>query len=93
MTFQQILAAAKVANAPAHQVDYIEQLHDLDKDVWCKTSATKGTAVHFKTHLIRLKLERWLTAMEVGHKPDLFWEAVLNATEPLVSWTLKLPRK
>lgn len=88
MTFDQILVAAKAAKAPPHQITFIELLNELNKEVWLKTGGVCGrTSRELKTHLIRLKLERWLTALETNYHPAKYWGGLESYCSPLIGWT------
>lgn len=75
MTYHQILKAAKAANASEDQMALIEELkHATSQPL--KTYV--GTPRDGRDVFVRNRLERWLTALQVGYRQREFWQDVLD---------------
>jgi hypothetical protein len=75
MTYYRIFLAAKAANARADQLALIRQI----KEVTAQPVITRcGTVKRYRDESIKRKLERWLTALQVEHREDEFWQEVVE---------------
>jgi hypothetical protein len=75
MTYYQILKAAKAANASENQIALIEQLRDVMSQL---LKTYNGTPREPRDVFVRNRLERWLTAIQVGYRQGEFWQDVLD---------------
>ncbi|HYX38611.1 MAG TPA: hypothetical protein VE954_36370, partial [Oligoflexus sp.] len=75
MTYFQILKAARAANASDDQLELIEQLRGTMSQ---PIKTYYGTARDARDSFVKARLEKWLTALEVGHQPDVYWQSVMK---------------
>jgi hypothetical protein len=51
---------------------------------WYASGAlTRAHRRDLKDYLLRIRLDRWLTALEVDYRPDDFWQAALGNSPTL----------
>jgi hypothetical protein len=67
------------AGASASQLDQILEWGRVAESDWYASGAlTRANRRDLKDYPLRIKLDRWLTALEVGYKPNEFWQAALG---------------
>jgi hypothetical protein len=70
-----LIKGATAANASEHQLDLIKALAEVASE---NLKARYGTNKDDRDMFVRRRLDSWLTAVQVGYKPDHHWREVLS---------------
>jgi hypothetical protein len=73
--YRSLIKDATAANASEHQLDFIKALAGAASE----SLATRyGTNKDDRDMFVRRRLDSWLTAIQVGYKPDQYWQDVVS---------------
>lgn len=76
--YRQLLKEAAAANAAADQLALIESIGErMSENLATRYGINKADRDRF----VRARLDRWITALQVGHRPAEFWLAVIDQIE------------
>jgi alkylated DNA repair dioxygenase AlkB len=73
--YRDLIKDATAANASEQQINLIRALADVASE---SPKTRYGTNKDGRDMFVRRRLDSWLTAIQVGYKPDQHWREVLS---------------